>query len=246
MARRKAKTEDEKTIPEIADEVARKTVKALCKDGKLTAEGRRMAKILEKALPPEKVDEWGWDLPRKRREEIKQRAAEKRRIAEEKRIKRAAARKAKAVAAQKARSATEANTDTDAWKKIPIDKVPTEEPGKYNYFFDIAEAYRAQLKKFKKGGCDLDLVNPLVKEVQEKTCTWIRRVHPEYVQYFAYQFCEWCRDAMIDSTSNARAKEFLAGMWKKILSPRVYPPWECPFDAPMPLWPRGVKRRRAE
>ena len=239
MARRKAKTEDEKTIPEIADEVARKTVKALCKDGKLTAEGRRMAKILEKALPPEKVDEWGWDLPRKRREEIKQRAAEKRRIAEEKRIKRAAARKAKAAAAQKARSATAANVDTDAWKKIPLDKVPTDEPGKHNTFFEIAEAYRAQLKKFKNGGCDLALVNPLIKEVQEKTCTWIRRVHPEYVQYFAYQFCEWCRDAMIDSTSNARAKEFLAGMWKKILSPRVYPPWECPFNSPMPRWPRG-------
>ena len=65
------------------------------------------------------------------------------------------------------------------------------------------------------------------------------RIHPEYVQYFAYQFCEWCRDAMIDSTSNARAKEFLAGMWKKILSPRVYPPWECPFNSPMPRWPRG-------
>lgn len=243
MARRKVKTEDEKTIPEIADEVARKTVKALCKDGKLTAEGRRMAKILEKALPPEKVDEWGWDLPRKRREEIKQRAAEKRRIAEENRIKRAAARKAKAAAAQKARSATDANVDTDAWKKIPLDKVPTDEPGKHNTFFEIAEAYRAQLKKFKKGGCDLDLVNPLVKEVQEKTCTWIRRVHPEYVQYFAYQFCEWCRDAMIDSTSNARAKEFLAGMWKKILSPRVYPPWQRPLNSPMPRWPRGARRR---
>ena len=243
MARRKVKTEDEKTIPEIADEVARKTVKALCKDGKLTAEGRRMAKILEKALPPEKVDEWGWDLPRKRREEIKQRAAEKRRIAEENRIKRAAARKAKAVAAQKARSATDANVDTDAWKKIPLDKVPTDEPGKHNTFFEIAEAYRAQLKKFKKSRCDLNLVNPLIKEVRETTCTWIRRVHPEYVQYFAYQFCEWCRDAMIDSTSNARAKEFLAGMWKKILSPRVYPPWQRPLNSPMPRWPRGARRR---
>lgn len=243
MARRKVKTEDEKTIPEIADEVARKTVKALCKDGKLTAEGRRMAKILEKALPPEKVDEWGWDLPRKRREEIKQRAAEKRRIAEENRIKRAAARKAKAAAAQKARSATDANVDTDAWKKIPLDKVPTDEPGKHNTFFEIVEAYRAQLKKFKKSRCDLKLVNPLIKEVRETTCTWIRRVHPEYVQYFAYQFCEWCRDAMIDSTSNARAKEFLAGMWKKILSPRVYPPWQRPLNSPMPRWPRGARRR---
>ena len=170
---------------------------------------------------------------------IPETVAEKRRGAEKKSVKRAAARKAKTVDARKARSTTDMNADPDIWKTIPIDKVPTEEVGKYNYYFDIAEAYRVQLKKFKKGGCDLDLVNPLVKEVQEKTCTWIRRVHPEYVQYFAYQFCEWCRDAMIDSTSNARAKGFLAGMWKKILSPRVYPPWECPFNSPMPRWPRG-------
>ena len=242
MARRKAKTEDEQLIPEMA----RTAVKAKGKGVKLTAEGRLVAKLLDKIMPPEEVDEKGCNLSLRERARIKREVAERRRIVAEKYVQRTAARNAKAVAARKARSATEANTDTDAWKKIPIDKVPTEEPGKYNYFFDIAEAYRAQLKKFKKGGCDLDLVNPLVKEVQEKTCTWIRRVHPEYVQYFAYQFCEWCRDAMIDSTSNARAKEFLAGMWKKILSPRVYPPWECPFDAPMPLWPRGVKRRRAE
>ena len=244
MARRKVKTtEDEKSIPEIAVEMARTAVKAKGKGVKLTAEGRLVAKLLDKIMPPEKVDERGCNLSRRERARIKREVAERRRIAAEKYVQRAAARKAKAAAAQKARSATDANVDADAWKKIPLDKVPTEEPGKYNYFFDIAEAYRVQLKKFKKGGCDLDLVNPLVKEVQEKTCTWIRRIHPEYVQYFAYQFCEWCRDAMIDSTSNARAKEFLTGMWKKILTPRVYPPWECPFDAPMPLWPRGARRR---
>jgi len=36
MARRKAKTEDEKTIPEMADALARKTMCGMCKDGKLT------------------------------------------------------------------------------------------------------------------------------------------------------------------------------------------------------------------
>ena len=239
MARRKVKTEVEKSIPEMADEMARTAVKAKGKGVKLTAEGRLVAKLLDKIMPPEKVDERGCNLSRRERARIKREVAERRRIAAEKYVQRTAARKAKAVAAQKARLTTEAKTDTDAWKKIPIDTVPTEEPGKYNCFFDIAEAYRAQLKKFKKGGCDLNLVNPLIKEVREKTCTWIRRVHPEYVQYFAYQFCEWCRDTMIDSTSNERAKEFLAGMWKKILSPRVYPPWECPFNSPMPRWPRG-------
>ena len=77
MARRKAKTEDEKTIPEIAAEVARKTVSGKYKDGKLTPYGRRIAKIFDRAMPPEEVDEWGWNLSRKERAAIKRRAAEK-------------------------------------------------------------------------------------------------------------------------------------------------------------------------
>ena len=79
MARRKAKAECEKSIPEMADELARETVRGMYKDGKLTPYGKQVAKILDRALPPEKVDEWGWDLPRTEREEIKREAAEKRR-----------------------------------------------------------------------------------------------------------------------------------------------------------------------
>ena len=82
MARRKAKTEDEKTIPEIADEVSRKTVRGMHKGGKLTPQGRRIAKLMDRIMPPEKVDEWGWDLSRKRRAEIKRRAADEARRAE--------------------------------------------------------------------------------------------------------------------------------------------------------------------
>lgn len=78
MARRKAKTEKEKSIPEIADELARETVRGMYKDGKLTPQGRRLAKLLERALPADKVDEWGWNLSRKERAAIKRRAAEKR------------------------------------------------------------------------------------------------------------------------------------------------------------------------
>ncbi len=36
MARRKAKSEEEKSIPEIADELARETVRGIYKDHKLT------------------------------------------------------------------------------------------------------------------------------------------------------------------------------------------------------------------
>ena len=83
MVRRKAKTEDEKSIPEMADELACKTVRGMCKDGKLTPQGRSLAKLMDRLMPDEKVDEWGWNLSRKERAAIKRRAAEKR-AAEEK------------------------------------------------------------------------------------------------------------------------------------------------------------------
>ena len=78
MKSRKARTEDEKSIPGIADEMVRTAVKSLCKDGKLTPQGRRIAKLMDRIMPSEKVDEWGWNLSRKERAAIKRRAAEKR------------------------------------------------------------------------------------------------------------------------------------------------------------------------
>lgn len=74
MKSRIAKTETEKSIPEMVDEVTREEMRQMYKDGKLTAYGRRMSKFLERALPDEKVDEWGWNLSRKERTEIKRRA----------------------------------------------------------------------------------------------------------------------------------------------------------------------------
>ncbi len=93
MPRRTKKTEDEKTIPEMAEDVARVEMSLMYKDGKLTAYGRSMEKILDEALPPEKVDEWGFLLSRKEREAIKRKAEEKKRIADEKRAKAAAIRR---------------------------------------------------------------------------------------------------------------------------------------------------------
>ena len=77
MALRKVKAEAEKSIPELADESARKTVRGMCKDGTLTSQGRSLAKLMDRLMPPEKVDEWGWNLSRKERAAIKRRAAEK-------------------------------------------------------------------------------------------------------------------------------------------------------------------------
>ena len=84
MVQRKVKTDAEKSIPELADESARKTVRGMCKDGKLTSQGRSLAKLMDRIMPDEKVDEWGWNLSRKERAEIKRRAAEKKATEEKK------------------------------------------------------------------------------------------------------------------------------------------------------------------
>ena len=91
MAPRKIKSEA--SIPELADESARKTVRGMCKDGKLTPQGRSLAKLMDRIMPDEKVDEWGWNLSRKERAAIKRRAAEKK-DAEEKKKAEARARAA--------------------------------------------------------------------------------------------------------------------------------------------------------
>lgn len=51
MARRKVRTDAEKSIPELADESARKTVRGMCKDGKLTPQGRSLAKLMDRIMP---------------------------------------------------------------------------------------------------------------------------------------------------------------------------------------------------
>ena len=64
--------------PETADEVTRATMRKVSRDGKLTPQGQRLAKLLDRVVPDEKVDEWGWNLSRRERAAIKRRAAEKR------------------------------------------------------------------------------------------------------------------------------------------------------------------------
>jgi len=93
MVRRKEKSEDEKSISEMADEVIRETVRGMYKDGKLTSQGRSLAKLMDRIMPDEKVDEWGWNLSRKERAAIKRRVAEKK-AAEEKKKAEARARAA--------------------------------------------------------------------------------------------------------------------------------------------------------
>ena len=92
MARKKKDFED-KAIAETANELVRGAVKSMYKDRKLTTQGRSLAKLMDRIMPDEKVDEWGWNLSRKERAAIKRRAAEKK-AAEEKKKAEARARAA--------------------------------------------------------------------------------------------------------------------------------------------------------
>lgn len=141
-----------------------------------------------------------------------------------------------AVRRERDRVRRHAKRTAEVWA-MPADEVPTEEKGKYNTFFEVVEGYRKAIAEFKRCGCDWERLDPLARKVKDKTCAWIRRMHPEYVQYFCYQYCEWCRDAMIDQAKSAEQKARLQLFWKKLLTPRVRPPWERPLNAPMPRWP---------
>ena len=74
---KKKKSFKDQPIDETANELARGAVKSMYKDGKLTPQGRSLAKLMDRIMPDEKVDEWGWNLSRKERAAIKRRAAEK-------------------------------------------------------------------------------------------------------------------------------------------------------------------------
>ena len=114
-----------------------------------------------------------------------------------------------------------------------------DEPGKYHSFHEIVMAYRHQVDVFRRRGCDLSLLNPLAREVKARISEWDKRHHPQFLQFFYYQYCEGCRDAMLEGAKKPAVREAIAAYWKKLLTPRVYPPWQRPLDAPMPHWPRS-------
>ena len=49
--------ESSQSIPEMVDELTRQAIATWYKDGKLTPHGKQMAKLLNRALPAEKVNE---------------------------------------------------------------------------------------------------------------------------------------------------------------------------------------------
>ena len=87
MPHRTTKADFEQSIPEMMDDLARQEVASWYKHGRLTPHGRQMTKMLDCALPPEKVDAWGFLLTRKERGGFRREAEEKKRIEAETRAK---------------------------------------------------------------------------------------------------------------------------------------------------------------
>ena len=204
MARRKAKTEKEKSIPEIADELARETVRGMYKDGKLTPQGRRLAKLLERALPADKVDEWGWNLSRKERAAIKRRAAEKR-------------------AADEARRA-EARARAAYRRRLKA----LENGGEIDGHIQMKWAFLETFRELKRRGFSIRRMNAMRRAVEARICEWDRLCHRDYVEYFVYDYYREC-GKLFGELFPKEKKATARRMWAHALEPFKRPePWFCP------------------
>ena len=201
---RKKKSFEDQTIDGMANELARDTVKSMCKDGKLTPQGRSLAKLMDRIMPDEKVDEWGWNLSRKERAAIKRRAAEKK-AAEEK--KKAEAR-ARAAYRRKQRK--------------------FEENGLLEGFAQINWSFMAARDELKRRGFSLELMNELKRDVVARISPWNKQHHADYVNYFIYQYYRACSEVQIE-TLPADQQEPARKAWAKVLRPfKRREPWLCP------------------
>ena len=201
MARRKVKAEADKSIPELADESARKTVRGMCKDGKLTPQVRSLAKLMDRIMPDEKVDEWGWNLSRKERAAIKRRAAEKK-AAEEKKKAEARARAAYRRTQRK-----------------------FEENGLLEGFAQINWSFMVARDELTQRGFSLELMNKLKADIVARISPWNKQHHADYVNYFIYQYYLSCSEVQI-ATLPADQQEPARKGWEKVLRPfKRREPW---------------------
>lgn len=204
MARSKAKAEDEKSIPETADEMTRATMRKMCRDGKLTPQGRSLAKLMDRIMPADKVDEWGWNLSRKERAAIKRRAAEKKSAEEKKKA------EARARAAYRRKQ-----------RKL-------EENGLLEGFAQINWAFMAARDELKRRGFSLELMNKLKGDIVARISPWNKQHHADYVNYFIYQYYLSCSEVQIE-TLPADQQEPARKEWEKVLRPfKRREPWLFP------------------
>ena len=204
MARSKAKTEGEKSIPEMADEVTRATMRKVSRDGNLTDKGRSLAKMLDRALPDDKVDAWGWNLSRKERAAIKRRAAEKR-------------------AADEARRA-EARARAAYRRRLKA----LENDGEIDGHIQMKWAFLETFRELKRRGFSIRRMNAMRRAVEARICEWDRLCHRDYVEYFVYDYYRECGKLfgeLFPKEKKAKARR----MWAHALEPFKRPePWLCP------------------
>ncbi len=201
MERRKVKTEEEKSISEMAEEVTHATMREVSCDGKLTPQGRSLAKLMDRIMPDDKVDEWGWNLSRKERAAIKRRAAEKKAAEEKKRY------EARARAAYRRKQ-----------RKL-------EENGLLEGFVQINWSFMAARDELKRRGFSLELMHKLKGDVVARISPWNKLHHADYVEYFIYQYYLSCSEVQIE-TLPAGQQEPARKEWAKALGPfKRREPW---------------------
>ena len=191
----------------MVDDLARQEVATWYKDGKLTPYGRQMTKMLDRALPPEKVDEWGFLLSRKEREAIRREAEEKKRVAAEKRAKTAAIRKIRGNARKNGFG--------------PEDELDD--------FASIHWAFMAARDELKVRGFSLELMNKLKADVVARISPWNKQHHVDYIKYFIYQYYLSCSELHVATLPASQQEEARQG-WTKILRPfKCLEPWLSPL-----------------
>ena len=206
MPRHPQTPESSQSIPEMVDELTRQEIATWYKGGKLTPHGRQMAKFLGRALPAEKVDEWGFLLTRKEIEAIRREAEEKKRLAAEKRARTAAIRKIRANARKNGFG-------------------PENE---LNDFASIHWAFMAARDELKVRGFSLDLMNKLKTDVVARISPWNKQHHVDYIKYFIYQYYLSCSELHVATLPASQQEEARQG-WTKILRPfKCREPWLCP------------------
>ena len=176
------------------------------KGGKLTPHGRQMAKFLNRALPPGKVDEWGFLLTRKELEAIRREAEECKRVEAEKRAKAAAIRKIRQNARKNGYG--------------PEDELDD--------FARVNWAFMAARDELKVRGFSIELMNDLRRQVTARISPWIRQHHADYVNYFIYQYYRACSEVQIQ-TLPAAQQPAARKAWEETLRPfKRREPWHCP------------------
>lgn len=184
--------------------MTRATMRKVSRDGKLTVKGQRLAKLLDRALPDEKVDEWGWNLSRKERAAIKRRATEKR-------------------AADEARRA-EARARAAYRRRLKA----LENDGEIDGHIQMKWAFMETFRELKRRGFSIRRMNAMRRAVEARICEWDRLCHRDYVEYFVYDYYRECGKLfgeLFPKEKKAKARR----MWAHALEPFKRPePWFCP------------------